>query len=108
MADASTSAVFLDTSIQIARFVHGPNAKQRIRDCLSRFRFVATGLVVRQEFKRRLLREAKYLLEQTQSTWVFRPSSSSCLLKANFVHARKRNICLEVLSSVLTTKTMLR
>jgi hypothetical protein len=59
----SGTAVFLDTSIQIARFVHAEETKQRIRDRLSHYSITLTGEIVRQEFKRRLLREAKYLLE---------------------------------------------
>ncbi len=64
MQGINTRAVFLDTSIQIARFVHGPLTKRKIAERLRNFSFVATSLVVRQEFKRRLLKEARYLLEQ--------------------------------------------
>jgi len=50
--------VFVDTSIQIVRFVHGPETKRRIEQRLAAFERTTTGLVARQEFRRRLLREA--------------------------------------------------
>ena len=56
------SAVFLDTSIQIARFFHAPEMKEKIESTLSRFNISATSLVVKQEFKRRVLKEVRYLL----------------------------------------------
>jgi hypothetical protein len=56
------TAVFLDTSIQIARFVHGPETKRRIRERIDQYDLSITGEVVKQEFKRRLLKEAQYLL----------------------------------------------
>ena len=62
MAQSKEAPVFLDTSIQIARLVHGPQTKAGIRQRLARHERVFTGLVVRQEFKRRLLKEAEYLL----------------------------------------------
>lgn len=57
---ASGTAVFLDTTILIARIIHEPRIKQKITNRLEGC-FVCSGLIARQEFKRRLLRDAKYL-----------------------------------------------
>jgi len=59
--------VFLDTSIAIALFIHPIEIKTEIRSKLKRFQLRLTGLVVLQEFSRRLLKEAKYLLDQLRS-----------------------------------------
>src|SRR5260370_32739492 len=57
------TALFLDTSIEIARRVHAEDTKKRINERISHYSITMTGEVVRQEFKRRLLKEAKYLIE---------------------------------------------
>src|ERR1051326_6001106 len=62
LSEKKERPVILDTSIQIARVVHGPKTKKRIRERLARHEQAVSSLVVRQEFKRRLLGEAEYLL----------------------------------------------
>ena len=62
-----SDVVFLDTSIAIALFVHPSEIKAEIRSKLKAFQLRLTGLVVLQEFSRRLLKEAKYLLDQLSS-----------------------------------------
>lgn len=58
------TAVFLDTSILIGRVIHEPRIKRSIAKRLTAFNFVCSGLVARQEFKRRLLKEgARYLYQ---------------------------------------------
>jgi hypothetical protein len=49
------SDIFVDTSIQIARITHSPETKRRICARLEQHGEVVTSLVVKQEFKRRLL-----------------------------------------------------
>ncbi len=56
--------VFIDTSIQIARVIHSPEKKRKIESRLGSFSEVFTGLVVKQEYKRRVLKVAQYLLNQ--------------------------------------------
>ncbi len=97
---ADERAVFLDTSIMIARFVHSPETKQRISARLAQYGFVTTGLVVRYEFRRRLLKEALYLLKQLN-----RLGSLDKLQR--HVHDvlpqqqdRKRRICLQTIFTV--------
>jgi len=60
----NADSIFLDTSIVIARLVHSPATKKRISERLGRYQQSVTSLVVKQEFKRRLLKEAQYLLNQ--------------------------------------------
>ena len=93
-------AVFLDTSIMIARFVHSPELKRRISDRLSEFKFVTTSLVVRYEFRRRLLKEALYLLKQLDRL-------GSLVKLQRHVHDvlpqqqdRKRRICLQTITAI--------
>ncbi len=58
------TAIFLDTSIQIARFVHDKQIKERISQRIAPYDLRVTSLVVRQEFRRRLLEEAAWCLNQ--------------------------------------------
>ena len=62
MAEHAKAALFLDTSIQIARMLHSSEMKKRIQERIDVYDRTATGLVVRQEFRRRVLKEAEYLL----------------------------------------------
>jgi len=91
------SEVFLDTSIAIARVVHSAETKKRIEERISKYESSVFSLVVRQEFKRRLLKEAQYLLRQLKE----KKSYLRVLRHVSDVlgpwHARKRNICLEAL-----------
>ncbi|MGH7222350.1 MAG: hypothetical protein ACRELF_03915 [Gemmataceae bacterium] len=102
MAKSKEDSVFLDPSIQIARLVHGPQTKAGIRHRLAQHERVFTSLVVRQEFKRRLLKEAEYLLRllhrfksfdevHQHVIRLFGPWPST---------VRKRTICLQTLSQV--------
>lgn len=58
------TAVFLDTSIQIARLVHDKQIRERIKQRIAPYDLRVTSLVVRQEFRRRLLEEAAWCLNQ--------------------------------------------
>ncbi len=60
----SEQEVYLDTTILIASFIHSPRVKFEIREKIKSFRNVLTGQVAQQEFTRRLLKEAEYLLGQ--------------------------------------------
>jgi hypothetical protein len=97
---ASATALFVDTSIQIARFVHSPEIKRRIRDRLQKYDLTVTGTVVRQEFRRRFLKEAKYLLEQLER----RRSLEAVMRHVHDVlpppQLRKQRICLQTLLTI--------
>jgi hypothetical protein len=94
------TAVFLDTSIQIARFVHGPLAKRKIAERMSQYDITATSVVVRQEFKRRLLKEAKYLIDQLNRRGSFQEVFYHVARLPALYHKRKRHICLQMLISL--------
>ncbi len=102
MDEAKLGPLFLDTSIQIARLVHGPQTKDRIKARIAQHQQTETSLVARQEFKRRLLTEAEYLLrllkrygsyDEVQQHLIRLPGSWPG-------HVRKRNICLQTLAQV--------
>jgi hypothetical protein len=92
--------IFIDTSIAIARTVHSSATKLRITERLGQHEIVVSSLVAKQEFKRRLLKEAQYLLNLINQ----KRSLVSVLRHVVDVlppqWARKRNICLEMLTKV--------
>jgi hypothetical protein len=91
--------LFLDTSIQIARVVHSPRTKERLAARMAQHERTETSLVVRQEFKRRLLREAEYLLRLLERYGSFQEVSHH-LLRLPGQALRKRNICAQMLLQV--------
>lgn len=97
---ANETALFLDSSIQIARFVHSPKTKQAIERRLQQHQKTTTGLVVRQEFKRRLLKEADYLLRLIHQYKSFDEVHHHVIRLFGPWHQRKRNICLETMAQV--------
>jgi hypothetical protein len=99
---AKDDPLFLDTSIQIARLVHGPKTKERIRERIVQHGPTVTGLVVRQEFKRRLLKEAEYLLRLLHRYKSFDEVQQHVIrLFGTWPgRVRKRNICLQTLAQV--------
>jgi hypothetical protein len=60
MAD-SNSAIFIDTSVQLLRFMGRSDVKRQIDLQLKSHGFTVTSLIVRQEFKRRFLSDVKYV-----------------------------------------------
>lgn len=95
----SGTALFLDTTIQIASFVHSPEQKERIAQRLGQYDITVTGLVVRQEFRRRLLKEARYLLSQLEERGSMTKVRRHVIDHLHY-QQRKRNICLELLQTV--------
>ena len=55
------SAIFIDSSVQLLRFIGNSAVKAQIDRTLSGYGFTATSLVVRQEFKRRFLTDVRYV-----------------------------------------------
>jgi len=95
----SGSAVFLDTTIQIGRFVHSPEMKQRIRQHIQTYDVSLTSLVVRQEFRRRLLKEADYLLRQLKRLGSYAKLRRHVDSVLTPWQGRKRNICVDILNT---------
>ena len=102
MGKKKSGPLFLDTSIQIARVVHGPKTKERIRNRIAQHDQTSTGLVSRQEFKRRLLKEAEYLLRILNKYNSFDEVNQHVIrLWGQWPgRVRKRNICLQTLAQV--------
>jgi hypothetical protein len=100
MASGQQSPLFLDTSIQIARHVHGPKTKEAIRRRLAQHSTHVTSLVVRQEFKRRLLKEAEYLLRLLHRYKSFGEVQQHVIRLYGPWHQRKRTICLQTLAQL--------
>lgn len=96
----SDQVVFIDTSIQIGRRVHRPEIEQSIRSRLASFPRVTTGLVVRGEFKRRLLMEAQYLLTQFKLRGSFEKVRRHVQDSLPPADPRKKQICLQTLTTI--------
>jgi hypothetical protein len=92
--------VFLDTSIHIARLVHSPATKKRIAERLHLHGQTLTSLVARQEFKRRLLAEADYLLRLVDRYKSFIEVYHHVIRLPN-VHQRKKNICFQIMGEMM-------
>ena len=63
-------AVFVDSSIQIAKAIRERPMKEQIANWLAHHGPPVTGLAALQEFKRRVLREVAYLLAKLKKTIV--------------------------------------
>jgi hypothetical protein len=97
---ANDNALFLDTTIQIARFVHGQETKRRIENRLAGYSLTITGYVVKQEFKRRLLVEADYLLGVLNKYDSLDDVFRHVRRLSHPQQKRKLNICLDMLGFV--------
>jgi hypothetical protein len=100
MTTSRKEPVFLDTTIMIARLVHSPERRRNIERRLAKHSEKVTSLGVRQEFKRRLLREADYLLRKLNEL-------GSVVRMRRHIHerlppkqGRKRNICEALIQTV--------
>jgi len=96
----SKKELFLDTTIQISRFIREQEFKEKIKMQLSNFEQIVTSLIVLLEFKRRLLGEAIYLLNllnDKQSYQKVRRHIENILQPQQ---RRKKQICLNILSTV--------
>ena len=94
------TAIFPDTSIHIARLLREPEIKKIIEERLATYDLVVSSSVVIQEFKRRVIPEAIYLmnlLHSKGSIQKVRRHVTSVLPKQ---WGRKKQICLEVLEEI--------
>jgi hypothetical protein len=99
------TAIFLDTSIQIAMVVHSKEAKRKIAERLSKYDIRATSEVVRQEFKRRLLKEAKYLMDQLNRRGSFEEVFYHVERLPEVFHKRRKHICLQLFGTLFENDT---
>lgn len=102
MSEMSKAApAFLDTSIQVARLIHSPETRRQIHERLQSFQLTTTGLVVRQEFKRRLLKDAGYLLDLFVRYQSFARVHRHIVDVLTPFQRRKQRISLQVLSTLI-------
>ena len=97
----SGTAVFTDTSILISRLLSGHEMREAIEKRLALYDMTVSSSVVVQEFKRRVLNEAVYLMEKLNRKSyqeVLRDVIS--VLKASRRWKGKREICLEILQTI--------
>lgn len=97
------SAIFVDTSIQIARFFREKSMKDQIEERLSNYDIAVSSSIVLQEFKRRVLNEALYLLNKLNDKGSYQK------VKRHIEHGlpiqykksrRKQQICLQTLETI--------
>jgi hypothetical protein len=100
MAGKLEDPVFIDTSIQIARKIHRPEIQNAISIRLLKHDQIVSSLVVRQEFKRRLLKEAIYLLKQLNERKSFQKVMRHVADSLPPAHQRKKQISLDLLMTV--------
>jgi hypothetical protein len=94
------SEVFLDTTIMVAQMLREPGMKRRIADRIGCYSGSVTGLVVRQEFKRRVLKEAQYLLNQLNDKGSYQKVRRHVMNVLPPQQQRKRQICLNMLEVI--------
>ncbi|MCI0339150.1 MAG: hypothetical protein L0226_16380 [Acidobacteria bacterium] len=97
----SKNEVFLDTSIQIARAIHSRKTKEWIKSRIENYSGTVTSLIVRQEYKRRFLKEAAYLLNLFNEKQSFAKVQRHVTDRLTFRHQRKQKINLETLTTIL-------
>ena len=78
--------------------IHSPQTKERIKARISGYTATISSAVVRQEFKRRVLKEAKYLLDQVNKRGSFIEVYYQVeRLPEQFPkNRRKRHICMQL------------
>ena len=95
---------FLDTSVQIARLLR-QQMKQPIETCVSKYRRKASGTIALQEFKRRVLKEAAYLLTKLNSTKSYAVTLEYVTTVLPRMQERKRTICQLLLQTILHNRS---
>lgn len=99
----SGTAVFPDTSIHIARFLRESQMKEAINRRLAFYDIVISSPVVIQEFKRRVIHEAVYLMNLLNTKGSYEKVKRHVLNVLPEQQNRKRNICLNTLEEIFRT-----
>ncbi len=95
------AAIFIDTSVQLLRFIGSRDIKAQVNSRLSGYGFSVTSLVVRQEFKRRFLTDVRYVRTALEKN-DFDPTETLRYINAKLSiphNRRKLSICLNILAS---------
>jgi hypothetical protein len=90
--------LFIDTSIGIARLVHPPKIRKAIETRAAQYRR-CSSVIVRLEFRRRLLRDAHYLYMRLLNSGDFEEVNEQIKrLGSNPFHKRRASICFSLLA----------
>ncbi|OWK45824.1 hypothetical protein FRUB_02155 [Fimbriiglobus ruber] len=80
--------------------MHAPSQRKKIEATWASYR-VVSGLVSRQEFKRRVLKDAKYLIDQLDTKGGFEETFHYMnRLRTNKFHSRRASICISLMAGV--------
>lgn len=101
---ATPGELFLDTSVQIARLLRR-DLKGAIESRISKYRRNGSGTIALQEFKRRVLKEAAYLLTKLNQTKSYHATLDYVTSVLPQKQERKRNICLPLLHTILHNRS---
>ncbi|HHT9120176.1 MAG TPA: hypothetical protein ACFYD3_06505 [Candidatus Hypogeohydataceae bacterium YC41] len=96
----SGTAIFTDTSIQIARLLREPEMKKAIEQRLASYNITISSPVVVQEFKRRVINEAVYLMNQLNAKGSYEKVQRHVTSVLPPQQNRKRQICLLMLQEI--------
>lgn len=107
MTHRSGTAIFLETSIQIARVVHSEATQRRIAETIRAYDARVSSDVVKQEYKRRLLEEVQWCLNQLNDPR--RPKTFEELFRhvtdiIPVQQKNKKNICIQLCHTVLAVQ----
>ncbi len=97
------TAIFPDTSIHIARLLREPEMKKIIEQRLASYNLVVSSSVVVQEFKRRVIPEAIYLINQLNKRGSYQKVRRHVTYVLPEKRKSQRQICLGMLDKIFET-----
>ena len=100
----SGTAIFTDTSIEIARLLREPEMKKAIEQRLASYDITVSSPVVIQEFKRRVITEAVYLINLLNAKGSYEKVKRHVTNVLPAQWNRKRQICLGMLDEIFENK----
>ncbi len=96
------TAIFTDTSIHIARLLREPEIKKMIEQRLASYDLVVSSSVVVQEFKRRVMSDAIYLINQLNQRGSYQKVKRHITILPD-KWKRKQQICFGMLDEIFET-----
>lgn len=94
------TAIFTDTSILIARLLREPEMKKAIEERLASYDITVSSPIVIQEFKRRVINEAIYLMNQLNAKESYERVKRHVINVLPEQWRRKQRICLNMLEEI--------
>ncbi len=96
------TAIFTDTSIHIARLLREPEIKKMVEQRLASYDLVVSSSVVVQEFKRRVMSDAIYLINQLNQRGSYQKVRRHVEILPD-KWKRKQQICFGMLNEIFET-----